>query len=169
MNIPFDTRYSPDLIFTDALKYLKETSAKNIAKRTAIYGAYFNFLGKNFGHDIILDVVAAICGPFSFESAKDEMVLDFLDYIEYGFNPNWTKLAQEWITNYGFANPHDIVRETNAFAEMFNYLIKSGKGDEIYKEFGYICQVIQPTLYDYFPEFDISVSAYDNPNRWERI
>ena len=155
--------------FTEALDYLKSTSASNIAKRTAIYGAYFNYVGKNFGHDVILDVVAAICGPFSFESVQDEMILEFLDYVKYGFDPNWTRLAQEWISNYKFVNPHDVLRESSAFIEMFNYLFKSGKVNEIYKEFNYICQVVQPTLYDYFPEFDTSFSLYRNQNPWERI
>ena len=151
--------------FSEALNYIKTTPAKNIAKRTAIYGAYFNmYRFKNFGHDIILDIVAALCGPFDYDMANDKKILELLDNIEYGFNPNWPNMMIPWINKYATSK-----KEADAFVAMVNYLFTSTKTDEIYEEFNYICQVIRPSEFDYFPEMNAAAAFSYNPNRWERI
>ena len=151
--------------FSEAFNYLQITSAKNIAKRTAIYGTFFNmYLNKNFGHDIILDIIAALCGPFDYDMVMDEKILELLDDIEYGFNPNWLNMMIPWINKYATSR-----KEAETFIEMVNYMFTNPKTDEILEYFNYICKVIRPSDKDYFPEMFDAIGLYYNPNRWERI
>lgn len=151
--------------FAEAFDYIKTTSAEDIAKRTAIYGAWFNmYRYKNFGHDIILDIVVALCGPFDYDMANDEKILELLDDIEYGFNPNWPNMMIPWINKYATS-----IFEVVAFLDMVKFLFTDTKTDEILSEYNYICREIRPSEDDYFPEMHVANAFRYNPNIWERI
>ena len=158
--------------FREASYYIKTTSAENIAKRTAIIGAYYNFYRHtNFGHDYILDIIAALYGPFDFDTIHDRDILDMLDYIEYGFNENWPALLMKWGEKYlnkTYVNKELLTLERSAFVEMWNTL-NNGKGDAILREYNYICQVIRPHEYEYFPEMNAMACLNHGVKIWERI
>lgn len=149
--------------FTEAYDYIKYTSPKDIATRTAIFGAFFNmYMYKNFGHDAILDIVAALYGPFDYGILKDKRILEMLDTIHYGFNRKWGSLLWEW-ANANAASP----KEFQAFDDMM-HVLEDGKCDEILEYFNYICKVVQPSNIEYFPEMEVFSGLYDI-KKWPRI
>lgn len=111
--------------FTEAYEYLRDTSAENIAIRIAIFGAFFNMkLQKNIGHDFIIDIVAALYGPFDSDIVQCKEIMEMLDYIQYGFCENWAALLDEW-----------VLTKTNDLGERLSYrdmcqVLLHGKGDE---------------------------------------
>ena len=151
--------------FTEAFDYIKTTSAEDIARRTAIYGAWFNMCRyKDMGHDIILDIIAAICGPFDMAKVTDGKILELLNATEFGFHPNWPNMMIPWINKYATSK-----REAEAFVNMVNFLFTNSKTDEILREYNYICQEIRPSKDNYFPEMNFSNVFKHNLNVWERI
>ena len=149
--------------FKEAYNYLKNTSAKDIATRTAIFGAYINMhMYKNLGHDAILDIAAALYGPFDYDFINDKKIMGMFDAIHYGFDKNWNHLLWEWACNNATSQ-----EELNAFDDMLG-LLAHGKCDEILVHFNYICQEIQPTHIEYFPEMEMS-TAFQSIKKWPRI
>ena len=148
--------------FSEAYKYLSETSANNIAIRNAIFGAYINtYLQKNLAHDYILDMVTALYGPFNFSFSNDQHIMDMLQFINYGYCNNWIESIQVWAHQsiYGYQF-EDFIRILK--------LLFNGKGDEILKIFNHICQVVRPDEMQYFPEmFPFGRQTIKNP--WPRI
>lgn len=149
--------------FTEAKNYIERTSAKDIATRTAIYGAYYNwYVQRNFGHDIILDIVAALLGPFDFDTIHDPKIIELLKLIDFGYAPKWTEKICVWADKYATS-----AREAQAFMDMLKMLFNY-KADEILEHFNYICRVIQPSEQEYFPEMQ-SFSGLYNVKKWPRI
>ena len=153
--------------FAIAYEYLQKTSAKDIATRTAIYGAYVNFyLKENFAHDYYLDIVAALCGPFRFNCIiEDRVIKKMLEDTRYGFvdvSSGWITPLRNWIlSNYGY-KCDEYLRNIVAYLDQ-------GKGEEILEHFNYITQVLQPNEYCYFPEMNPSMNRHINSSTWPRI
>lgn len=149
--------------FTEAYDYIKFTSAKDIATRTAIFGAYINmWMHKNLGHDIILDIVAALYGPFDCDFPNDTQIMGLLDTIHYGFDNNWRELFWKWACENATSQ-----KELKAFDDMVG-LLANGKCDEILVYFNYICEEVQPSSAEYFPEFE-PFSSFFPIKQWPRI
>ena len=149
--------------FVEAYRYLKNTSAKDIAKRTAIFGAFFNtYCNVNFGHDYLLDIVAALYGPFDTEVISDDELMSMLKEVKYGFHNKWPDLLNIWITYHGNGS-----KDNTAFVDILQ-LLSAGKGEEILSEFEYIVKVTRPTAEMYFPELT-SGAIFSSSKQWPRI
>lgn len=153
--------------FVTAYEYLCNTTAKDIAIRTSIYGAYVNmYLHENFAHDYYLDIVAALCGPFKFNALiEDKIVMKMLNDTMYGFvdvSSGWITPLRNWIVSNGGYKCDDLLSRIIAYLDQ-------GKGNEILEQFNYIVQVVQPDEYTYFPEMNSSMNRYSNSSTWPRI
>lgn len=145
--------------FKDAYQYLHNTDEKSIAKRIAIIGAFFNYGNINFGHDYIVDMAAALYGPFDLNITEDSDLMAMLNHINFGFDAKWKQKLYEWVYDYTSDEC-----ERSAFRSM-DELLSSGKGDRILEEFNYIVKVVRPSEFTYFPEL-----FGGNPdNAWPRI
>lgn len=153
------------LSFKVANDYIMKTSAEDIFKRVAIYCAWANlkYHKPQFGHDIIVTLIAAFSGPFdgfNKDQFEDPAISDLLTITDWGWNENWNKDINKWVQKY-CKNAEDI--------KLFNNIaivLLQGKSDQIYEYLGRNAQDPPPDGV-YFPE--LVAFGFMNGNSWPRI
>ena len=152
------------LSFREANEYIYKTSANDIFKRVAIYSAWNELKGnRQFGHDIIMTLIAAFSGPFDGiknNSFQDKAIKDLLDLTDWGWN-DWSKSLYTWGEKY-----YRTKDDNGYFNNILSILVNEGKSDQIY-EYLTINAQNPPTTGNYFPEY--APGGFLNGNQWSRI
>ena len=135
--------------FVEAHRYIRDTSPQEIAERAYIFNEFFFYYkGQKqnemvFGHDIIVDIVSALHGPFDENVLADRMIFDYVNYVGYGVYTKWTDLSMEWARKNATSE-----LEFLSFCNMMQILF-SGKADRILEQFNIIVYKMEdPMLYD---------------------
>jgi hypothetical protein len=148
------------LSFQEADKFLTEKSAKEIFYRDVLYIVWAeNVHHKQFGHDMLATLVAALSGPFDEKAFDDPAIKELLNWCDYAWDSNWGHAIDRWGRKY--CKTHQDMVHFNHMSAMIQQ-----KSDEIYNYLSQNARDPKPLEY-YFPEF--TAFGFMNGSKWPRV